>query len=143
MAPWPCKGLSRATRPCTRWNARAVADQEMLPQAVALREVFLVAVTAQEVVTCAEAEQEVLARATPLQEVLARILVVRKVLARAVDGLDVFPATVVTREEIANTDQGARGVHTRHQGPCTLLPLQFRRAATRVASATRLAASAT
>ena len=76
-----------------------------------------------------------LARTAPLKEVLARILVVREVLAYAVDSLDVFPEAVATREEIANEDRGARGVHARHQGPCTPLSLQFRRVAPRVAFA--------
>ena len=62
---------------------------------------------------------------------------------RAVAGLEVLPAVATTQEVIASADRGARGVHTRHQGPCTPLPLQLRRAATRVALAARRAASAT
>ena len=89
-------------------DSRAVAVQEVLLPAVVLREVLLAAVAAQEVLACVAVEQEVLARAAPLQEVLARILVVREVLARAVDGWDVVPAAVATREEIASADRGAR-----------------------------------
>ena len=132
-----------ARRGRTVVDSRTVAVQEVLLPAVVLREVLPAAVAAQDVLARIEAEQEVLACVAPLQEVLARILVVREVLARAVDGLDVFLAAPATREEIANADRGARGVHARHQDPCTPLPLQFRRAATRVTSATRGASAAT
>ena len=115
----------------------------MLALAVALREVFPAAWTAQGVLARSEVMQEVLMRTVPLQELLARVLVVQEVFAHAMDWWDVFPTAVATRETIASANQGTRGVHTRHQGPCTLLSPQFRRTATHVASATRQATSMT
>ena len=114
----------------------------MFALAVVLREVFPAVWTTQEVIARAEAVQEMLSRTVPLQEVLARILVVPEALARAMDRWHVFPAAVATKEEIASVDRGAQGVHTRHQGPCTPLPLQFCRVATRVASVSRRASAA-
>ena len=105
----------------------------MFALAVVLREVFPAVWTTQEVIARAEAVQEMLSRTVPLQEVRIRVLVMREVLMRAVDVWDLFPAAVATSEAIVSMDRGARGVHSRHQGPCILLPPWFRRAATHVA----------
>ena len=100
-------------------SARAPAEQGMFALAVALREVFPAVWTAHEALARAEAAQETLSQAVPLQEGLACVLIVRKVLMHAVDGWDVFPATIATTETIVSADRGARGVHAGRQGPCT------------------------
>ena len=84
----------------------------------------------------AGAVQDMLLHAT-LQEIVLRVVVVREVLTAR---WDVCTRAVATREMIMSADRGAGGVHTRHQGLCTLMLPWFCCTPSCVAYATRRAA---
>ena len=89
----------------------------------------------------AKTVQGVLSRVVPLHKVVAHVVAVQEALAHVVDGWEMFLAVATTmREMIASADQGGRGVHIHHQGPCTPSPPQILRTATRATCVTKRAA---
>ena len=164
-ASWTCRGLLRALCLHCRWLC-AIAMHQGVARAVAVQEFVALSATVQEMSARAAVDQEMFVLFVAMREVFsalgglgrtggtrvhgdraggdcarrtpARGAHVRSSCAAELEGLLV---AAVTREVTTNADRGARGVHAHHQGPCTPLSLQFRRATTHVTSAARRAST--